>query len=141
MNLPIERMLEKAVGLALKTEELDRKLEDGGRYEVFTVKIAGERKVWRNKTATPIYRGVWQSRGYDAGDIVTFAGSTWIAVRETASRPKQSDDWVLSNKKGDPGKDFDPDANKTLIEGFIRKEVDRLIPVIVDQKSESGPGL
>lgn len=48
-----------------------------------------------------IYRGVWESRDYSAGDAVTWAGSMWVAERATAGKPDTSDSgWRLAVKKG-----------------------------------------
>lgn len=44
---------------------------------------------------------------YEKGDAVTYAGSYWIAKRDTKDSPKGSDDWRLVVKKGRDGKDAD----------------------------------
>lgn len=56
-----------------------------------------------------IYRGVYQlGKSYERGDSVTWAGSQWIAMTDTASRPgdsaPESRAWQLSVKKGADGK-------------------------------------
>lgn len=55
-----------------------------------------------------IDRGVWQERGYEPGDGVTWGGSFHIAQRATQPGEKPSDDsgaWRLSVKKGRDGRD------------------------------------
>lgn len=55
-----------------------------------------------------IDRGVWQERGYEPGDGVTWGGSFHIAQRTTQPGEKPSDDsgaWRLSVKKGRDGRD------------------------------------
>lgn len=53
-----------------------------------------------------IYRGVHkQDQRYQRGDSVTFQGSTWIAMRDTGSKPETDDSWRLATKRGRDGKD------------------------------------
>lgn len=56
-----------------------------------------------------IYRGVHQhGKQYQRGDSVTFQGSTWIAMRDTGSKPETDDSWRLATKRGRDGKDGKP---------------------------------
>ena len=52
-------------------------------------------------------RGVWKEGAYEQGDGVTWDGSFWIAQRSTApgEKPKESDAWRLSVKRGSHGRD------------------------------------
>lgn len=53
-----------------------------------------------------IDRGVWvEGKGYSAGDAVTWAGSVWIAQKETNDKPDGGNGWRLSVKRGRDGKD------------------------------------
>jgi hypothetical protein len=53
-----------------------------------------------------IDRGVYKSgEGYEKGDGVTYAGSFWIAQRDTKDAPGNSDAWRLAVKRGRDGKD------------------------------------
>jgi hypothetical protein len=53
-----------------------------------------------------IDRGVFKDgNGYKAGDAVTWAGSIWIAQKDTKAKPDSSDEWRLSVKRGRDGKD------------------------------------
>lgn len=54
-----------------------------------------------------IYREIYQEgTEYVGGDAVTWAGSLWIALRATASKPGDgSPDWRLAVKKGRDGRD------------------------------------
>lgn len=56
----------------------------------------------------PIYRGVFvDGKTYDAADMVTWGGSTWLANTETFVKPGDgSKAWTLCVKKGRDGKDF-----------------------------------
>jgi hypothetical protein len=45
-------------------------------------------------------RGVWREGEYKAGDAVTWAGSLWIAQRDTEAKPEGGDDWRLAVKRG-----------------------------------------
>lgn len=53
-----------------------------------------------------IDRGVYRDgNDYKSGDAVTWAGSVWIAQKDTSAKPDMSDDWRLSVKRGRDGKD------------------------------------
>jgi hypothetical protein len=53
-----------------------------------------------------IDRGVYKSgEEYEKGDGVTYAGSFWIAQRDTKDAPGNSDSWRLAVKRGRDGKD------------------------------------
>jgi hypothetical protein len=69
--------------------------------------VRGEARVERNVTLPHvIYRGVHQQGApYQRGDSVTFQGSTWIAMRDTSSKPETDDSWRLAVKRGRDGKD------------------------------------
>jgi len=60
-----------------------------------------------------LYRGIFkEGDAYEAGDSVTWGGSTWIALQETASKPDSVDGtWRLAVKRGSPGKDGAPGKN------------------------------
>lgn len=52
-----------------------------------------------------IDRGVYRDGAeYKAGDAVTWAGSVWIAQKDTATKPDSGDEWRLSVKRGRDGK-------------------------------------
>lgn len=52
-----------------------------------------------------IDRGVWiEGKDYAAGDAVTWAGSVWIAQKDTSDKPDGGDGWRLSVKRGRDGK-------------------------------------
>jgi hypothetical protein len=53
-----------------------------------------------------IDRGVFKDgTEYKAGDAVTWAGSVWIAQKDTGAKPDAGDEWRLSVKRGRDGKD------------------------------------
>jgi hypothetical protein len=55
-----------------------------------------------------IDRGVWREGQYKAGDAVTWAGSLWIAQKDTDAKPDSGDGWRLSVKRGRDGKAAEP---------------------------------
>jgi len=67
----------------------------------------GERvKVFSLAMPIVIDRGVYrEGKDYLAGDGVTWAGSFWIAQKDTQAKPETGDDWRLSVKRGRDGKD------------------------------------
>jgi hypothetical protein len=58
-----------------------------------------------------VYRGVYEyGRRYDAGDVVTFAGSLWHCNAATGAKPDEHTEdavkpWTLAVKRGRDGKD------------------------------------
>ena len=48
----------------------------------------------------PAYRGVWQTKDYAPGDLVTHSGSTWHCNVATLAQPGESPDWTLMVKRG-----------------------------------------
>ena len=60
-----------------------------------------------------IDRGAYvQGKEYAPGDCITWGGSSWIATRTTTDAPKGSNDWRLSVKRGNDGKDYDDPTRK-----------------------------
>jgi integrin beta 3 len=54
-------------------------------------------------------RGVWTDHAYRKGAGVTWAGSFWIAQRDTSAKPDTADSgWRLAVKRGRDGKDGKP---------------------------------
>ena len=60
---------------------------------------------FRHRTKAMLYRGVWKPKEYLAGDVTTFAGSCWVALKDTDAKPETSPDWQLATKRGQHGKD------------------------------------
>lgn len=90
-------------------------LYDGER--TFALRWDNGESVEEVKFVLPIVidRGVYEDgKTYLRGDGVTYAGSYFIAQRETNARPKTpeaNDDWRLAVKRGEPGKngkDYEP---------------------------------
>lgn len=52
-----------------------------------------------------IDRGVWKEGAYERGDAVTWAGSLWVAQKDTETKPGTDDGWRLAVKRGRDGKD------------------------------------
>jgi hypothetical protein len=70
------------------------------------------------------YQGVFQDgKAYDAGDVVTWAGSTWHCKTATSTKPGDTAaDWTLIVKRGRDGKDAaEPDAR--TITALVSKEL------------------
>jgi hypothetical protein len=66
----------------------------------------GVERVLTFKTAALLDRGVFKAGDeYEAGDVVTWDGCMWIAQKDTQDKPKESDAWRLSVKKGRDGRD------------------------------------
>jgi len=76
---------------------------DGFRTFVFRWS-AGERKVERSfSVPTMIDRGVWSEGTYEAGDVVSYGGSMFVAKLTTDKKP-ETDDWRMCVKRGRDGR-------------------------------------
>lgn len=91
-------------GIAGETEET----ADDGRTDKRVTRYTDGTMLERTiKRVVVIHRGVWvEGRTYARGDSVTWAGSTWIAQKDTSSKPDAGDgSWLLSVKRGRDGAD------------------------------------
>lgn len=91
-------------------QDIAMELEGDGRYILQTVKYAdGSSNLHKVKTAMQINRGVYQSAAsYEAGDVVTFNGSQWVALGLNSGVAPPADSWKLCVKHGRDGKDGAP---------------------------------
>jgi hypothetical protein len=107
---------------------------DGER--LITVKVTnGERsKAFPIKIPSMIYREVHRlDSPYEKGDCVSFGGSIWTALRDTAEKPGNGgEDWKLSVKHGRDGRDGRSAFQLAVDAGFKGSEQDWL-------KSLKGP--
>jgi len=91
---------------------------DGLGFDDLTVEQTGERsfafrfvqgervKEFSFELPVVLDRGVYKDgQEYSAGDAVTWAGSVWIAQKDTAAKPDSGDGWRLAVKRGRDGKD------------------------------------
>lgn len=91
--------------------------KDGVGFDDLTAEYDGERtitlkmqrgeKVKEFSFDMPVVldRGVYkEGQGYQKGDAVTWAGSVWIAQKDTDQKPDSGDGWRLSVKRGRDGK-------------------------------------
>ncbi|MDP9991973.1 hypothetical protein J2W28_001001 [Variovorax boronicumulans] len=71
---------------------------------------SGRQEVKEFNMPVVLYRGIFkEGDAYEAGDSVTWGGSTWIALQDTGSKPDSVDGtWRLAVKRGSPGKDAMP---------------------------------
>lgn len=85
----------------------DLSVEHDGERTITLRFVRGETvKEFPIKLAIPLDRGVWKDGKYDKGDCVTWGGSTWIAQKDTDTKPDTAEsDWRLSVKRGRDGKD------------------------------------
>jgi integrin beta 3 len=95
---------------AFGLDDFDVKSDDDGRTLVFSFSREGREPIVRSvKTAIMLDRGVWREGSFDKGDAVTWAGSSWVAQRNTDAKPDTLDSgWRLAVKRGRDGKDGKP---------------------------------
>lgn len=103
-----------------KDGESGRDGADGLGFEDMSIEHDGERgfvlrfergeikKEFPFSIPSVIDRGVWREGQYQKGDGATWAGSFFIAQRDTTDKPETSDAWRLSVKRGRDGKDGKP---------------------------------
>jgi hypothetical protein len=87
--------------------ELSFELDENMRDIKLAYALTGSPRVEKAiRVPTMIYRNVWRPGEYLMGDTATRDGSTFVCVVEkTQAIPGQSEDWVLSVKRGRDGKD------------------------------------
>lgn len=86
-------------------DDFEEELAEDGRTIVRRYKSGDTVKEFQHKFSVPDYKGVHRDgAAYEKGDMVTFGGSTWIAVRDTSAKPESSSDWKLCAKRGRDGK-------------------------------------
>jgi hypothetical protein len=78
---------------------------DGERTFTFVLARGERRKSFSFKIPAMIYRGIFnENAAYERGDVATWAGSSWIALKAAPQgKPGQSGDWQLIVKKGRDG--------------------------------------
>jgi hypothetical protein len=69
-----------------------------GRTLRFVFKTAEGEQVFEHRMRVPMYKEVWKEGSvYEIDDMVTYAGSLWIALKDTNTRPGTAD-WRLCVK-------------------------------------------
>lgn len=87
-------------------EESETISEDGRTTTRSTVYTNGQRFDREYKSGAILDRGVFkQGTVYEKGDCTTWAGSAWVAQRQTEAKPGTNGDWRLAVKCGRDGKD------------------------------------
>lgn len=84
---------------------IDTAIEDGGRSLSLTIKTTAGDVVHAHRTAVPVERGVHRDgKGYEAGDVVEWAGAAWIATQDApVGKPDTSEDWRRLVRRGRDG--------------------------------------
>ena len=90
---------------ALSLKDLDIIVDDHGRRITFVLDDGQRREERTIVTALPVYREIWKKDGaYEPGDMVTWGGSIWIALKATSAQPNgYNPDWKLAVKRGKNG--------------------------------------
>lgn len=79
---------------------IEAELRDERTLALDFLMIGGARKSFEFRLPIPIYRGLHKDGAqHEQGDAVTRDGSTWIAIKDTATTPPSAD-WTLAVKKG-----------------------------------------
>lgn len=87
-------------------DDLSEELADDGRTIIRRYMRGDEVKEFRHKFPVVLDRGVYKAeQEYTAGDGVTWAGSFWIAQKDTSEKPGVDDGWRLAVKSGRAGHD------------------------------------
>lgn len=87
-------------------DDLSEELADDGRTIIHRYMRGDEVKEFRHTFSVVLDRGVYKAeQEYTAGDGVTWAGSFWIAQKDTSEKPGVDDGWRLAVKSGRAGRD------------------------------------
>lgn len=102
---------------------------DGERGFAFCFARGGIKKEFAISVPVVIDRGVWREGQYQKGDGATWAGSFFIAQRDTTDKPETSDAWRLAVKRGRDGKDGKPgDQGKEGPQGRAGRDLTQVGP-------------
>ena len=87
-------------------EEAESLIDDGRTIEKTTTYTSGRQLVRKHPMLSLRDRGVYRAAGkYHQGDAVSYAGSLWIAQRDTTESPGTGHaDWRLAVKRGNDGR-------------------------------------
>src|SRR5574343_1830102 len=93
----------------LSFEDLTREQIDHRTFVLRAVRGDQTKDVGRFVMPSLIYRGVYEAgKSYQAGDATSWAGSWWIAEKDTTAKPGDANEasraWRLAVKKGADGK-------------------------------------
>lgn len=95
-------------------DDMSASIEDGGRYIILSFARGEDKKEFRLKTSSQVFRGVWTEGQYEAGDTVMWGGSQFTAMCDTKAKPDTNKDWVLSTRRGRDGKDGKPGSDGAM---------------------------
>ncbi len=88
-------------------DDLSEELADDGRTIIRRYMRGDEVKEFRHTFPVVLDRGVYKAeQEYVAGDGVTWAGSFWIAQKDTSEKPGDGEGWRLAVKSGRAGRDL-----------------------------------
>jgi hypothetical protein len=91
---------------AFQLEDFEASVMDDGRTIRFAMTAGDVQHAYHLPFPVVIDRGVYrEGQAYQQGDAVTWAGSVWIAQKDTDAKPDAGDGWRLSVKRGRDGKD------------------------------------
>lgn len=91
---------------AFQLEDFEASVMDDGRTIRFAMTAGDVQHAYHLPFPVVIDRGVYrEGQKYQHGDAVTWAGSVWIAQKETEAKPDAGGGWRLSVKRGRDGKD------------------------------------
>lgn len=99
-------MLERQASVGIQSVSI-RNHEKNRRVFIQTITMVDGRKIDSEFKIVGLmqYCEVHQTgRQYEMGDVVTYDGSMWVAIRDTMGAPGKSADWRLSVKRGQDGK-------------------------------------
>lgn len=87
-------------------DDMTEEMADDGRTIIRRYSRGDQVKEFRHSLSVVLDRGVYQEGAeYKPGDGVTWAGSFWIAQKDTSAKPDSGDGWRLSVKRGRDGRD------------------------------------
>lgn len=100
-GMPGEKGIDGRDGVdGLGFDEMGASLGDDGRTVTLRFARGDIVKEFPIEFPVPTYAGVWKAGFHKRGTCVTFAGSSWIALRDTETKPGGGDDWGLAVKRG-----------------------------------------
>ena len=112
-----QQVIERSIADAVSAIPKPRDGSDGLGFDDLQFEHDGERgfalkfvrgvqvKRFEFRVPLTIYRGVWREGTHEKGDAVIWAGSLWVAQKDTDAKPDSGGGWQLAVKRGRDAKD------------------------------------
>lgn len=100
----LAKLRERITALELRdvrAQQTTLRLKEDGRTLVFKFGTGEDANEYEIECPWQIYRGIYKHKSmYHKGDVVTYGGSQYVAIRSTMKAPTDSASWTCCVKRG-----------------------------------------